>query len=183
MKSVFILAAILAQPFLIDASPISRRTPPSIPTGTEAKSMLEQLTIAVQGTQDGYSRKLFPHWIHIEGACNTRQEVLVRDGNSVVTDTACAITSGSWDSPYDGASWTSAHDIQIDHLIPLSNAWKSGAAAWTTPQRQAFANDLANPQLVAVTGRVNQAKSDSGPEDWMPPLSELRVLPDHCYLC
>jgi hypothetical protein len=55
--------------------------------------------------------------------------------------------------------------------VPLSNAWKSGASSWTTSQRQAFANDLTNPQLLAVTDNVNQAKSDSGPEDWKPPLS------------
>lgn len=57
-------------------------------------------------------------------------------------------------------------------MVPLSNAWKSGAAAWTTAQRQAFANDLTNPQLWAVTDNVNQSKSDSGPEDWKPPLSK-----------
>lgn len=45
---------------------------------------------------------------------------------------------------------------------------QSGAAAWTTAQRQAFANDLTNPQLLAVTDNVNQAKGDSGPEDWKP---------------
>jgi len=57
-------------------------------------------------------------------------------------------------------------------MVPLSNAWKSGAASWTTAQRQAFANDLTNPQLLAVTDNVNQSKSDSGPEDWKPPLSK-----------
>ncbi|TVY16532.1 putative secreted protein, partial [Lachnellula arida] len=70
----------------------------------------------------------------------------------------------------DGATWTAASDLDIDHLVPLSNAWKSGAAAWTTPQRQAFANDLTNPQLLAVTDNVNESKSDSGPEDWKPEL-------------
>lgn len=54
--------------------------------------------------------------------------------------------------------------------------WKSGAASWTTAQRQAFANDLTNPQLLAVTDNVNQAKSDSGPEDWKPPLSKWELI-------
>ncbi|KAI9649957.1 hypothetical protein NHQ30_002542 [Ciborinia camelliae] len=76
-----------------------------------------------------------------------------------------------WYSPYDGATWTAASDVDIDHLVPLSNAWKSGAASWTTAQRQVFANDLVNPQLLAVTDSVNSAKSDSGPEDWKPSLS------------
>jgi hypothetical protein len=79
--------------------------------------------------------------------------------------------------------------VDIDHVVPLSNAWKvrhipnpipdpanlrqSGASKWTTSQRQAFANDLNNPQLMAVTDNVNQAKGDSGPEDWKPPLSKF----------
>jgi hypothetical protein len=56
-------------------------------------------------------------------------------------------------------------------MVPLSNAWKSGAASWTTSKRQQFANDLTNPQLLAVTDEVNQAKGDKGPEDWKPSLS------------
>lgn len=52
---------------------------------------------------------------------------------------------------------------------------QSGASAWTTAQRQAFANDLTNPQLAAVTDNVNQAKGDSGPEEWKPPLSRYSM--------
>jgi len=148
-----------------------RRSPPNIPSAASAKTMLAALTVKAQGSQDGYSRDLFPHWITISGTCNTRETVLKRDGTNVVTNSACASTSGSWKSPYDGATWTAASDVDIDHMVPLSNAWKSGAAAWTTAQRQAYANDLTNPQLLAVTDNVNQAKSDSGPEDWKPPLS------------
>lgn len=144
-----------------------------IPTTAAAKTQLAALTVAVQGTQDGYDRDLFPTWITISGTCNTRETVLKRDGTNVVVSTACAATSGSWYSPYDGATWTAASDVDIDHMVPLSNAWKSGAAAWTTAQRQAFANDLTNPQLWAVTDNVNQSKSDSGPEDWKPPLGKF----------
>ncbi|KFX97264.1 hypothetical protein V490_02881, partial [Pseudogymnoascus sp. VKM F-3557] len=93
----------------------------------------------------------------------------------VVTDSACAATSGSWLSPYDGATWTAASDVDIDHMVPLSNAWKSGAASWTTAQRQGFANDLTNPQLLAVTDNVNQSKGDQGPETWKPSLTSY-----HC---
>lgn len=59
--------------------------------------------------------------------------------------------------------------------MPLSNAWKAGASAWTTAQRQAFANDLTNPQLLAITDNVNESKSDSGPEDWQPSLSKWEI--------
>ncbi|KAH8596122.1 secreted protein-like protein [Bisporella sp. PMI_857] len=147
------------------------RTAPGVPTAAAAKTQLAALTVAAQGSQDGYSRDLFPHWITQSGTCNTREVVLQRDGTNVVTDSACASTSGSWYSPYDGATWTAASDVDIDHMVPLSNAWKSGAASWTTAKRQSFANDLTNPQLWAVTDNVNSAKSDSGPEDWKPPLT------------
>ncbi|KAF2649306.1 hypothetical protein K491DRAFT_721798 [Lophiostoma macrostomum CBS 122681] len=160
------LSAAIPTPILLE-----KRTPPNIPSTTSAKSLLSGLTVAAQGSQDGYSRDLFPHWITQSGTCNTREVVLKRDGTSVVTDSSCAATSGSWFSPYDGATWTAASDVDIDHVVPLSNAWKSGAAAWTTARRQAYANDLTNPQLIAVTDNVNQAKGDSGPESWKPPLT------------
>ncbi|KAL5351812.1 hypothetical protein V496_05534 [Pseudogymnoascus sp. VKM F-4515 (FW-2607)] len=162
-------------PLSLAAPVLVARTPPNIPSTTEAKSALAGLTVAAQGSQDGYSRDLFPHWITISGACNTRETVLKRDGTGVQTDSSCASTSGTWVSPYDGATWTAASDVDIDHMVPLSNAWKSGAASWTTAQRQGFANDLTNPQLLAVTDNVNQSKSDQGPEDWKPSLTSY-----HC---
>ncbi|KAJ4375287.1 hypothetical protein N0V83_002373 [Neocucurbitaria cava] len=170
-SSIFIALASVAFVSAAPAPLLEARAPPNVPTTAAAKTALAGLTVAAQGPQTGYSRDLFPHWITQSGTCNTRETVLKRDGTSVVTDSACASTSGSWFSPYDGATWTAASDVDIDHMVPLSNAWKSGAAAWTTAQRQAFANDLTNPQLLAVTDNVNQAKGDSGPEDWKPPLT------------
>lgn len=71
----------------------------------------------------GYSRDEFPHWIE-SGGCNTRETVLKRDGANVVTNpSTCAATSGTWVSPYDGATWTAASDVDIDHMVPLANAW------------------------------------------------------------
>ncbi|KAL8795291.1 MAG: hypothetical protein Q9182_007547 [Xanthomendoza sp. 2 TL-2023] len=168
MKST--LLAISALVALVSSAPVSliSRSPPNIPDGSTARAQLEGLTVAAQGSQTGYSRELFPHWITQSGTCNTREIVLKRDGTSVMTDSACASTSGSWFSPYDGATWSAASDVDIDHVVPLSNAWKSGAASWTTSLRQAFANDLTNPQLIAVTDNVNQAKGDQGPETWKP---------------
>lgn len=64
-------------------------------------------------------------WMTISGACNTRETVLKRDGTDVQTNSACASTSGTWVSPYDGATWTEASDLDIDHFVPLSNAWKA----------------------------------------------------------
>ncbi len=150
---------------------VASATPPNIPTETTARSELASLTVAPDGSMTGYSRDKFPHWITISGSCNTRETVLKRDGTNVVTDSYCAATSGSWYSPYDGATWTLASDVDIDHVVPLAAAWRSGASSWTTSQRQAFANDLSYPQLIAVTDNVNQAKGDQTPATWKPPLS------------
>ena len=59
--------------------------------------------------------------------------------------------SGRWYSPYDGATWTAASDVGIDHVVPLAEAWRSGASSWTTSRCQSFANDLTHPQLIAVS--------------------------------
>jgi hypothetical protein len=155
------------------AAPASA-TPPNIPSAATAQSQLNALTVAAQGSTSGYSRDLFPHWITISGTCNTRETVLKRDGTSVVTSSACAATSGSWYSPYDGATWTAAADVDIDHVVPLAEAWRSGASSWTTSRRQSFANDLTRPQLIAVTDNVNQSKGDQDPSTWQPSRTAYR---------
>ncbi|MFY1623850.1 HNH endonuclease family protein [Micromonospora sp. WMMD723] len=168
-------AVVLASTVLvaIDAG-VAVATPPGIPSKATAQSQLNGLTVASEGSTSGYSRDLFPHWVTISGTCNTRETVLKRDGTSVVTDSSCAATSGSWYSPYDGATWAAASDLDIDHVVPLAEAWRSGASGWTTSQRQSFANDLTRPQLIAVTDNVNQSKGDQDPSTWQPPLSSYR---------
>ncbi|MEU3113122.1 HNH endonuclease family protein [Micromonospora chalcea] len=161
-----VLAAVNGQP--------ASATPPGIPSQATAQSQLKALTVAAQGSMSGYSRDLFPHWITITGTCNTREQVLKRDGTSVVVSSSCAATSGRWYSPYDGATWYAASDVDIDHIVPLAEAWRSGANSWTTSRRQSFANDLTRPQLIAVTDNVNQAKGDQDPSTWQPPLTSYR---------
>ncbi|RAS68319.1 uncharacterized protein DUF1524 [Lentzea atacamensis] len=149
-------------------------TPDNIPTLTEARTHLAALTVRAEGSMTGYSRDKFPHWIAKEGTCNTREYVLKRDGTNVVTDSSCAATSGRWFSPYDGATWTAASDVDIDHIVALAEAWRSGASSWTQSRRQSFANDTTRPQLIAVTDNVNQAKGDQDPSTWQPPLQSYR---------
>ncbi|MHB9754008.1 HNH endonuclease family protein [Streptomyces sp. BYX5S] len=153
---------------LLLAAPSAQAAPPTPISAATARTYLSELTVKAEGSSDGYSRDLFPHWITQSGACNTRETVLKRDGTNVVTDSNCAATSGSWYSPYDGATWSAASDVDIDHIVPLSEAWKSGASSWTTTKRQGFANDLTRPQLIAVTDNVNQSKGDQDPAEWMP---------------
>jgi 5-methylcytosine-specific restriction endonuclease McrA len=162
-------AAVLAAAALLTITPTAEAAPPTPIAASTARTYLSELTVKAEGSSTGYSRDKFPHWITQSGTCNTREVVLKRDGTNVVTDSNCAATSGSWYSPYDGATWTASSDVDIDHIVPLSEAWKSGASSWTTAQRQGFANDLTRPQLIAVTDNVNQSKGDQDPAKWMPP--------------
>ncbi|MFJ5259475.1 HNH endonuclease family protein [Streptomyces sp. NPDC088387] len=165
-------SALIAAAALFNAPTASAALPTPV-SGATARSYLAQLTVATEN-RTGYNRDLFPHWITQSGACNTREVVLKRDGTNVVQDSACAATSGRWFSPYDGATWSAASDVDIDHLVPLAEAWDSGAGSWTTSRRQSFANDLTRPQLIAVTDNVNQAKGDQDPATWMPSVSSYR---------
>jgi Protein of unknown function (DUF1524) len=137
------------------------------------RSAVSGLPVATE-VRTGYARDKFPLWIDADGdGCNTRQEVLIAEATTApAVGSGCALTGGRWKSYYDGATWTDPADLDIDHLVPLAEAWDSGARSWTTAQRQAYANDLGDARdLVAVTDNVNQAKGDRDPAEWLPPLS------------
>jgi hypothetical protein len=160
-----LLSAAVVAGFSVPASAL----PPGIPSTSAATTELGELTVAANGSMDGYSRDEFPTWISIEGNCDTREEVLKRDGDDVTVGNDCYPTDGSWTSPYNGAVITDPSKVQIDHIVPLGDAWESGASSWTTDQRQAFANDLSDPQLLAVDASDNESKGDRSPDEWKPP--------------
>ena len=131
-------------------------------------------TIAVQNEyKTGYSRSLFKHWIDANGnGCDTREEVLIAESQSKpqVDAYGCKVIEGDWLSPYDNVMHTNPSDLDIDHMVPLKEAWDSGAWNWTAAQRQTFANDLSDPRaLIAVTAGQNRSKSDRDPSNWTPP--------------
>ncbi|KAJ7364906.1 hypothetical protein DFH08DRAFT_731450 [Mycena albidolilacea] len=152
------------------SAPVLRALPTPVSVAT-AKTYLAALTVAVDSNVPAYSRDLFKTWDIISGTCDTRETVLKRDGTNVVTSTACAATSGNWVSPYDGVATTLASDLDIDHVVPLKEAWVSGARDWTDAQRESFANDLTRPQLVAVTDNLNESKGDPDVTGFVPPLA------------
>ncbi|EDQ99674.1 uncharacterized protein LACBIDRAFT_256021 [Laccaria bicolor S238N-H82] len=154
------------------ASPLPRALPTPVSTAT-AKTYLSQLTVTVDSNVPAYARSAFKTWDIISGNCDTRETVLIRDGTNVVTNNACTATSGNWVSPYDGVPTTLASDLDIDHVVPLKEAWISGARDWTDAQREAFTNDLTRPQLVAVTDNLNQSKGDRDVAKWVPPLASF----------
>jgi hypothetical protein len=140
---------------------------------TTLRAGVSGLPVATE-VRTGYARTKFPLWIDADGdGCNTRNEVLIAEATTKpAIGAGCALTGGRWHSYYDDADWTLASDLDIDHLVPLAEAWDSGARNWTTAQRQAYANDLGDSRdLVAVTDNVNQSKGDRDPAEWMPPFA------------
>ncbi|WP_258375072.1 excalibur calcium-binding domain-containing protein [Curtobacterium sp. MCSS17_006] len=128
----------------------------------------------------GYEREAFGvAWADVDGnGCDTRDDVLARDLTDTVLDGTCEVTSGTLVSPYTAVSmhfmrgWETSAEVQIDHVVPLANAWRTGAYAWTAAQREAFANDPVN--LFAVDGPSNQQKSDGDAATWLPANKSFR---------
>ncbi|MET8183770.1 HNH endonuclease family protein [Streptomyces sp. NPDC005336] len=156
-------------------APVSATELPEPPTAEEARAELDELTVAPEDDVPGYTRAKFPHWIIRHGTCDTREVVLQRDGTDVTQDDQCRAMSGHWVSPYDGVTADAAGQLDIDHVVPLKEAWRSGASGWSTEYRRSFANDLTHSQLVAVSARSNRAKGDKDPARWQPPLASY-----HC---
>ncbi|MFE0702057.1 HNH endonuclease family protein [Streptomyces sp. NPDC058872] len=149
--------------------PVTDGTLPGVPTVEQAREQLAGLKVAAHGSMSGYSRDRFPHWASQGERCNTRETVLNRDGANVQRDTECRAVSGTWTSVYDDLRFKDAADLDIDHTVPLANAWRSGANKWTQEKRKEFANDLTHPQLLAVSAASNRSKGDQGPDEWQPP--------------
>lgn len=140
------------------------------------RTAVADLPIATE-VRTGYQRTLFPHWIDADGdGCNTRYEILIAEATTAPkVGSPCVLTGGRWYSWYDDTSWTDPADLDVDHVVPLAEAWDSGARAWSTTRRQAFANDLGDTRtLAAVTDDVNQAKGDQDPATWMPGYAPVR---------
>ena len=155
------------------------------PTPATAAPAVESLPLAdavaalpaAAESRDGYSRDAFKHWVDADrDGCNTRAEVLLAESRIEPTvEDRCKVTAGEWLSYYDGVTVTAPSGLDIDHMVPLAEAWDSGASGWTASRREAYANDLdADRSLVAVTASTNRSKGDQDPADWLPPLASAR---------
>ncbi|MEU4804044.1 HNH endonuclease family protein [Actinosynnema sp. NPDC023587] len=155
----------------------AEKVPAGTPDAATARLRLGELPVADPGRMDGYVRDcdrgaacVFGQpWFDVDGdGCDQRSQVLARDlVDAKRKDGRCAVTSGTLYDPYTGETVTSVSKIQIDHVVPLAEMWRSGAAGWTVDRRTAAANDLRN--LIAVQGKANQSKGDKTPDEWMPP--------------
>ena len=138
--------------------------------GTPAKAESLQLVVAEDHTT-GYSRALFKHWIDADkDGCDTRAEVLIEEAvTEPKVGSKCLLTGGKWLSAYDGKSVSKSSELDVDHMVPLAEAWRSGAWKWSSAKRQAYANDLDDARaLIAVTFSTNRSKGDKDPALWMP---------------
>lgn len=145
-------------------------TPGDAPASlTTVRSELAGLRLAAPHAMTGYSRAAFGLWARQSDACDTEEEALRRTGRRIVAGaTDCSARAGSWYSAYDGTTLTSASRATVDHVVPLAEAWRSGADTWTARQRAALGNDLTDPQLAVVSRAAHTAKGDKGPARWKP---------------
>ncbi|MSO43487.1 MAG: HNH endonuclease [Candidatus Planktophila sp.] len=159
-----------------------------LPQGAEAAQptvvdVIAQMAVKGRAAKTGYTRDQFgPVWKDVNhNGCDTRNDILNRDLSSIiykVSSKDCVILSGILLDPYSGEvidflkGVATSSDVQIDHVVALSNAWQTGAFKLTLEKRTAFANDPLN--LLAVKGRLNSQKGDGDAATWLPPLKSYR---------
>ena len=149
--------------------------PPAVAEKRGALSLLRTLTVEPESNA-GYDRDLFPHWDYLGDDCDVRDAVLIDEARrGPVTGDACPVGTGRWLSAFDGVTVRNPSELDVDHLVPLAEAWGSGARSWSTPVREQFANDLGYARsLIAVTASSNRSKGDQDPAEWLPPRTSYR---------
>jgi hypothetical protein len=165
MLTLGALLAGCAVPVSPDGDPVSLRS------GTEA---VASLTVARESDADSYRRAAFgQRWLDTDhNGCDTRNDVLARDLDDVRyrQGSRCVVVSGTLDDPYTGREVRFVKggdsEVDIDHVVPLAEAWRSGAAQWDVDRRKEFANDPDN--LLATWASVNRGKGDQDPGAWLP---------------
>jgi len=149
--------------------------PPASGSEPEDAILVPRLAIAdIPADLPAYSRNDWKHWTDDDGDCqNTRAEVLILESTanpSFATDKQCRVIGGQWVGPYTGTTFTAASDLDIDHLVPLKNAHRSGGWQWDATRKEDYANSMAaDHHLVAVEKYANRSKGARGPEEWQPP--------------
>jgi len=150
---------------------------------TSGLSVIEAQETKGRAAKTGYTRAQFgPTWADVDrNGCDTRNDILKRDLTDEVFKEKtrnCVVQSGTLVDPYSGETInfnrgnTSSMEVQIDHVVALSNAWQTGAFKLTIKERTALANDPMN--LLAVKGRLNLQKNDGDAATWLPPLKSYR---------
>lgn len=170
-------------PTAASASPKDRQkvSPPTPSAPHRGTALAAALALRVKGRapKTGYSRAQFgPAWSDTDGnGCDQRDDVLRRDLSHKTYD-GCEVLSGRLHDPYTGKiiqfhrGVRSSGEVQIDHLVALSDAWQTGAQKWRAAKRLRFANDPLN--LLAVDGPTNESKGDGDAATWLPAEKSFR---------
>lgn len=148
-------------------------------TYPNALAGLEALAVKGRAPKTGYSRNKFGNGWEETGGCDTRNRILARDLTEVLYQiNSCVILSGNLNDPYTGKvirfqrGQGTSGNIQIDHVVALSDSWQKGAQLLTPALREQLANDGLN--LLAVDGPANQNKGDGDAATWLPPNKAIR---------
>ena len=144
------------------------------PTPTATPEAMSITVAPVPSDILSYDRDEWRHWIDEDRDCqDTRQEALIEESSSPVEyedSDQCRVAEGEWDGPYTGEQFTDPSDLDVDHMVPLGNAHRSGGWLWSESRRRDYANDLSyEGHLIAVQNSANRAKGADGPEGWRPP--------------
>ena len=175
-----ILCTALAVAVSCEQQPESTSSPaPTVPPVPETQPAME-LSIAVAPIPNDlpkYDRGDWRHWIDEDMDCqDTRQEVLIAEATARVTYTneeECRVATGSWVGPYTGEEFSDPGMLDVDHMVPLANAHRSGGWEWDDAKKREYANDLSyDGHLIAVRASANRSKGSDGPEEWKPPRRE-----------
>ena len=149
----------------------------SRPFVIQALALLPDVEIAPE-RRAGYEREDWPHWLDLDGDCmDARDEVLTAESLEPVRLSAdgCDVLGGLWRDLYTGETYRDPTRLDVDHLVPLAEAHRSGGHVWSRERRAAFASDLEEGRsLIAVSASANRSKSDQGPEEWLPPQAAYR---------
>ena len=132
-------------------------------------------SLSSASTLESYSREKFRHWIDKDSDCqNTKTEIIIRDSTTAkLSPNSCTVLSSTLLDPYSGEIINYPEEfIDVDHIVPLKEAWASGASTWTSAKREAFANDPNN--LLAVSAHLNRQKGSKDPSLWIPPNKAYR---------
>ncbi|MEU4970052.1 HNH endonuclease family protein [Streptomyces smyrnaeus] len=168
-------AAALTVPLLTAAAPaVAEPTSGRQAVDLPVAQAIDALPVGKEN-RAGYKRSKFKHWIDADkDGCNTRLEVLIEEAvEEPKVGPGCSLTDGEWRSYYDGKRTDNPRGLDIDHMVPLAEAWDSGASAWDAKKRERYANDLGSPRsLVAVTARENRQKADKDPAGWWVPAKD-----------
>lgn len=164
-----------------DTTPADEQIAPVAETAGPSATQLKPSS-AVPAPPNSTSRSFGrPNWVDADHDCQSpRAEVLVLEATGPVEfddDRHCKVTRGTWRCPYTGKELHDPHELDIDHLVPLKNAWDSGASGWTDERWRQYANELEHDEhLVAVAASANRAKADRRPTSGCPRWPRLAAL-------